>query len=306
MRPFRFGVQLSSGSLDQLIGDARVAEQAGFDAVQLGDHVGDGWPPLIALAGIATATSRIELCPLVLNNDFRHPVQLARDVAALDHLSNGRVMLGIGAGHSAPEYDAVGVPFDPPAVRKARLAEAVEILRELFDRGEVSYAGAHYRLDGAAVGRPVQEHLPILVGVNGRTALAHAAAHADVVGLTMLGRTLPDGQRHETRWEADRLDATVAFVRSEAARHGREVELHALVQAVVITEDREDAARGFVADGYAPTVKDALATPFLAVGTPAEIAEHLHACRERFGITYFTVRSLRRFAPVLERVRRTS
>ena len=96
-----------------------------------------------------------------------------------------------------------------------------------------------------------------LVGVNGRRALAHAVRHADTVGLTMLGRTLADSQRHETRWEADRLDATVAHIRAEAHAAGRDPELHALVQAVVLTDDRGAAAADAVARGTVPTVADA-------------------------------------------------
>ena len=256
-------------------------------------------PPLVPLGAIAAATERIRLCPLVVNNDFHDPVLLARDVLALDRLSGGRIELGIGAGHSFTEYAAMGRPFDPPAVRKARLAEAVELLRRLLDGGAVTHAGAHYRVDGVELGASVQARLPILVGVNGRTALTHAAAHADVVGLTMLGRTLEDGQRHETRWEADRLDATVAIIRDAARAAGTDPELQVLVQQVVVTDDREAVATEMVARGVVPTPDDALATPFLAIGTHAQIATHLHECRERWGITYFSVRDLDGFAPVI-------
>ncbi len=303
MTSLRFGLQLRGGPFDELIAEARAGERDGFDAVHLGDHLGDGWQPIVALAAIASATTRIELCPLVLNNDFRHPVQLARDIVALDHLSNGRVTLGIGAGHSAPEYAALGIPFDPPSVRKARLAEAVEILRTLLDEGRVTFHGTHYDIDDAIVERPAQARLPILVGVNGARALSHAATHADVIGLTMVGRTLADGQHHETRWEAERLDRTVAHIRSEAQRAGREPRLHVLVQAVVVSDDRERAARYVVDQGYTPTIEDALATPFLAIGTHAEIAEHVNRCRQRWGITDFSVRDRQSFAPVIERLR---
>ncbi len=301
-RPFRFGLQLGGGTPDELVATARAAESAGFDVLHTSDHLGPYWAPLTTLAVLGAATDRIRLCPLVLNNDFRHPVQLAREVAALDQLTGGRVELGIGAGHSFTEYDAIGLRFDPPAVRKARLAEAVEILRGLFDGRAVSFTGEHYQVDGVTIQPPQQARLPILVGVNGRAALTHAAMHADTIGLTMLGRTLADGQRHETRWEADRLDATVAFVR-EAARVGRDPELHALVQQVVVTDDRERAAAGVVEAGVVPTIEDALATPFLAIGTHAEIAQHLVDCRDRWGISYFSVRDLDAFAPVVPLIR---
>jgi alkanesulfonate monooxygenase SsuD/methylene tetrahydromethanopterin reductase-like flavin-dependent oxidoreductase (luciferase family) len=135
----------------------------------------------------------------VLNNDFHHPVHLARELASLDQLSGGRLEVGIGAGHAFTEYAAIGQQFDPPAVRKGRLAEAVELLRHLLDGESVSFAGEHYHLDSVRTMRALQPHVPILVAVNGRRALAHAAGHADVIGLSGLGRTLPDGQRHEVR-----------------------------------------------------------------------------------------------------------
>lgn len=286
-----------------MLGRARAAEAVGFDVLHTSDHVGGDWASLTTLAALGAATERIRLCPLVLNNDFRHPVELARELAALDHLTAGRMELGIGAGHSFTEYDAIGMTFDPPAVRKARLAESVEIIRRLLDGEAVSFSGAHYELTNARTQRSLQARLPILVGVNGKAALTHAIGHADTIGLTMLGPTLPDGQRHETRWEADRLDATIAHVRSEADRLGRDPELHALVQAVVVTDDQRRIVSTFVEKGLVPTVDDALATPFLAVGTHTEIARHLVECRERWGISYFSVRDVSSFAPVLALLR---
>jgi len=199
----------------------------------------------------------------------------------------------------------MGLAFDPPKVRKARLAESVEILHRLFDGESVTYSGEHYQLRDAQVARALQTHLPIFVGVNGPAALAHAAKHADTIGLTMLGRTLEDGQRHEVRWEADRLDRAVAYITTEADTSGRtdSPELHALVQSVVITDDREAAAAKMVDGGWVPSTEIALNTPFLAIGTHAEIADHLRMCRDRWGISYFSVRDVESFAPVIALVR---
>lgn len=174
--------------------------------------------------------------------------------------------VGIGAGHSFTEYRAAGIPFDPPAVRKERLAESVEILRRLLDGEVVDHHGRHYELEGVSVLRPRQEHVPILVGVNGRAALAHAAAHADIVGLTMLGRTLEGGQHHAVRWDPERLDATVAWIAQHARWRPQPPELNAL-------------------------------------GTHEEIAAHLLACRERWGISYFVFRDVDAVAPVIRRLR---
>lgn len=301
MRTFRFGFQVRQETAAELRTTARAAEDAGFDVVSTWDHVVDGWAPLAPLLAMAECSTRLRICPLVLNNDFHHPVHLARELASMDHLSGGRLEVGIGAGHAFTEYAAIGQTFDPPAVRKARLAEAVVLLRRLLDGEEVSFAGEHYQLTGVRTMRARQERVPIMVAVNGRAALAHAAQHADIIGLTMLGRTLEDGQRHAVRWEASRLDRTVDYIREQAG--GRDLELNALVQRVVVTDDRVSAAHELVNGVEGLTLSDALATPFLALGTHAEIADHLRACRARWGISYYTVRDIPAFAPVIDRLR---
>jgi alkanesulfonate monooxygenase SsuD/methylene tetrahydromethanopterin reductase-like flavin-dependent oxidoreductase (luciferase family) len=128
MRPFRFGLQVMRALAEELRALARAAEDAGFDVIHTCDHVVDGWAPLTPLVAMADCTTRLRVCPLVLNNDFHHPVHLARELASIDHLSGGRLEVGLGAGHAFIEYAAIGQPFDPPAVRKARLDEAVEIV----------------------------------------------------------------------------------------------------------------------------------------------------------------------------------
>lgn len=299
---FRFGLQSSGSSLDHILDDARRAEAAGFDIFQVGDHVGTEASPLTALAGAAAVTQRIRLGTLVLNNDLRHPVTLAQELATLDHVSNGRLEVGIGAGHSFTEYRAIGAPFDPPSVRKERLGESVVILRTLLDGSSMSTQGPHYALVDAAVLRPKQKRMPILVGVNGKAALAHAAQHADVVAPTMLGRTLEDGQHHEVRWEAARLDDTIIWIRETAAASGRSVAVHALVQAVVVTEDRLGTA-GEIAERQGMALPDVLSTPFLCLGTHEEMVDHLLTCRRRWGIEYYTVRSIDAFEPVIRLLR---
>lgn len=302
MRPFRFGFQVAECSADELRSQARAAEEAGFDLMHSWDHVVDGWSPLTPLMAVADSTTTLRICPLVLNNDFHHPVHLAQELASLDHLSGGRLEVGIGAGHSFTEYEAIGQHFDPPSVRKARLAESVEILRRLLDGEAVTYDGEHYSLDTVRTLRSRQDHVPLLVGVNGKQALAHAARHADIIGLTMLGRTLEDGQRHEVRWEQERLDATVNYISEQAGERWEQVELNVLVQAVVVTDERREAAQQVVSRVPGLSVHDALSTPFLAIGTHDEIADHLVACRNRWGISYFSVRDIDGFAPVIQRL----
>ena len=299
---FRFGLQSTARDVGGVRADARAAERAGFDVFQVGDHVGAGASPLISLAAAAAVTERITLGTLVLNNDLRHPVVLAQELATLDRLSDGRVEVGVGAGHSFTEYAAAGLQFDPPAVRKQRLADSVEIIRSLLDGSRTTFRGRHYTVEDATILNPKQGHVPILVGVNGKAPLAHAARHADIVAPTMLGRTLADGQTHEARWETARLDETVEWIRGAATSAGRRVSLHALVQAVVVTSDRKSVAED-IARRYGIALSDVLATPFLCLGTHREISDHLLKCRQRWGIEYYTVRAIDEFAPVITDLR---
>lgn len=304
VRPFRFGCQVpTDGDPTELRRQAIEAEAAGFDVLCTWDHLGENFSALAPLVAVAQWTQSIRLCPLVLNNDFHHPALLAQELATLDQLSDGRLEVGIGAGHSFTEYSAAGMDFDPPAVRKARLAESVEILRKLLDGETVTFSGEHYQLAGVRVLSTRQDRVPILVGVNGRTALAHAARHADTIGLTMMGRTLEDGQHHAVRWEPERLDSTVAWIAEHAGARSAQLELNALVQAVVVSDDRLGAAERVAADVSGLSAGDALTTPFLALGSHDEIADHLLMCRERWGISYFVFREIEDIAPVIERLR---
>ncbi len=304
---FRFGLQISSLDSAELIGRARAAEAAGFDVVLMADHVGARGPsPMPALAAIAASTSWIRLGTLVVNADMRSPVHLAWEASTLDHLSGGRFELGLGAGHTPQEYAACGITMDPPRVRKERLCEVVELVRRLLDGEVVTSDGPHHRIAEAAVPRSIQDRLPILVGGNGDALLAHAARHADSVGLQGLGRTGPDGHSHAVRWDPVWLDEQVARIRSAAVEFGRTdggPELGALVQMVRITDDREAAIAEICEQVPTLDPEHARATPYLAVGTVDEIVAQFLAARERWGITYLQVRDLEGFGPVVEGLR---
>ncbi len=306
MRPIRFGLQLRDPSPSDLVATAVRAEALGFDAVVVADHVGPGPAPLVVLSAIAQATERVRLGTMVLNNDMHNPVQLAWQAATLDRLSGGRFELGLGAGHTPQEYAATGIRFDPPAVRKARLVEAVPIIRRLLDGETVSFAGAHYTLEGARIDRATQDRLPILVGGNGQALLAAAGATADIVGLQGLGRTLPDGHRHTVRWDPQWLDEQVEQVRAGAGERFAEIELSALVQVADVTNDRERVLAELTEQVEGLPIEHVRAVPYVLVGTVEEITRQVLDARDRWGITYFVVRELDAFAPVLAAVREAS
>jgi probable F420-dependent oxidoreductase len=302
-RPLRIGHQLSARIDGDPVAAALRAEELGFDIVLAADHVGPGWAPMPTLSAIAAVTERIRLGTLVLNNDMRNPVQLAWEASTIDRLSGGRFELGLGAGHTPAEYDATGVERSVPADRKRRLAESVEIIRDLVDGTVVDHDGEHYRIERARIDPASQEHLPILVGGNGATLLTHAGRHADIVGLQGLGRTREDGHSHEVRWSTRHLDEQIGQVRVGAGVRFDDLEFNAMVQVVQITDDREAALAKVVDRVDGLTMDDAASTPYLLIGTVDEIVLHMMTCNERWGISYFAVRELDDFAPVLKALR---
>lgn len=304
--PIRFGLQVAP-SVDEIESVARKAEQAGFDVLSVADHIGPkAAPPLPMMNRLLAATETIQVGSLVLNNDMRNPVQLAWEIAWLQNASGGRVELGLGAGHTPHEYAGTGITFDHPRVRKARLAEATEILSELLsgrpNPDPLDHEGEHYQLSGAHV-PTAATNVPILIGGNGTTLLTHAAQHADIIGLQGLGRTLEDGHRHTVKFSTDHLESQLATIAEAAEKRpdGSVPELNALVQVAEITDDRERALAGVVERAGDLTIDVAMATPYLAAGTVDELAQQFIDCRDRWGISYFTVRNPD-WGPVIARV----
>jgi probable F420-dependent oxidoreductase len=302
-RPLRIGHQLSARMDGDPIAAAVRAEALGFDIVLAADHVGPGWAPMPMLSAIASATERIRLGTLVLNNDMRNPVQLAWEASTIDRISGGRFELGLGAGHTPSEYEATGVARSAPGERKQRLGESVEIVRNLLDGEAVEFAGRHYRVDRARIDRSRQARLPILVGGNGSSLLAHAGRHADIVGLQGLGRTRQDGHSHDVKWSTRHLDEQIAQVSIGAGARFDDIEFNALVQVFQITDDREAALAEVVDRVDGLTMEDASSTPYLLIGTIDEIVTQMMTCNERWGISYFAVRELDDFEPVLRALR---
>src|SRR5262249_56643189 len=194
MRPFRFGVSAREAeSAAAWIEQARRAEQLGYSSFLLADHLVSIPSPFTALAVASAATSQIRVGPFVLNNDLRHPVIVAREAATLDMLSGGRLELGLGAGHMRSEYEEAGIPYDPAGVRVQRLEESVTIVKALLAGEQVTFEGAHYRINGHRGWPPPTQRPrpPVLIGGNGRRLLSPAAREAVIVGLA--GVTQPAG-----------------------------------------------------------------------------------------------------------------
>jgi probable F420-dependent oxidoreductase len=310
MRPFTFLAAIQA-VMDgaALAAEARRAEAMGFTALVVPDHLIEQLSPIPALATIAAATERLRIAAFVHNNDLRHPAVLAQDLASLDVLSGGRLDVAIGAGWNRPEYDAIGLPFDPTPVRQARLEEAVAVLKGCFGDGPFSFAGEHYTirdLDGHP--KPVQRpHPPFLIGGGGRRTLALAGREADIVGLAP---RILSGQRSDPSSLTVAATAEkIGWVREAAGDRFDDLVFNIYPSGwpITVTADpRGEAARvvehlrGRTAVDL--TVDDVLDAPHVFVGTIDGLVEKFRMLRERLGISSFMVGDIDELAPVVERL----
>ena len=268
MRPIRIGVQLPEVERDvrwpEYVAMARAAEEVGFDSIWVGDHLlyrGDGrpergpWDAWTLLAGLAAATERVALGPLVACTAFRPPGVLARTAATVDELSGGRLVVALGAGWNEAEFRAFGIPFDR---RVARFAEAFEIVRRLLAGERVTFAGAYEAVaDAVLLPRPSRRP-PLMVGATGSRMLAATLPHVDAwnIWYEWYGNT-PEG-----------LAAANRTVDEVARRAGRDPAAIARSACALVVLDRASRERP-LPEGVPPLE-----------GSPERIAAGLRALAE--------------------------
>jgi probable F420-dependent oxidoreductase len=302
MRPFRFQVHTGGGGLtEDLPGLARRAEELGYHALYITDHLGRQLAPIAALATAAAVTSRIRIGSYVFANDFRHPLILAREAATLDLLSGGRLDLGLGAGWMRSDYRRLGMPYDRPGLRIDRLEEALDIVVRLLSGGEVTHEGRFYRLEGARCGPlPAQRpHPPIMLGGGGPRMLRLAARRAQIVGLaphmSIRGRPM-------LGTATDRApDERIATIRAAAPDRFDDLELNVFVaDAGVVGGDQPlgDTLQALLKSA-APAVVGG--TPHVLYGTIGQLRDQLLRRRERTGVASYGIpaRVMEPFAPLL-------
>jgi probable F420-dependent oxidoreductase len=265
----------------------------------MADHVvGNGLSPFPALAAAAAATTTLRVGTLVLDNDFRNPLLLAREAATVDVMSNGRLELGIGAGWHDRDNHSLGIPYDAPRVRVERLAEAIPLLKRLWTEDEVSHAGTYYRHERAHSGpKPAQRpHPPILVAGGGDRILALAVREADIVGV--VPRTRRDGAPDRAAYSWETALDRFAYVRRLLG--DRDVELNTLVFGMTVTDDRRAAVAELAKRMEGAPAEMIERSPFFLVGSLAEMRAQLLRVRETFGVSYFNVRGehIEAFAPL--------
>jgi len=306
VHPFRFAIQLegaASGPAWRAL--VRKVEALGYAAVYVPDHLGDQWAPTVALTVAAEATSTLKVGSLVYDNDYRHPVVLAKEMATLDLLSEGRLEVGLGAGWMRSDYDQAGIAYDEPAVRVARLEEAVQIMEALWADGTCTFSGDHYTVtDAIGQPRPFRSPRPtLLLGGGGRRVLSFAARHADVVGVNANLRAGHVGPEVAATVTAERFDQRVGWIREAAGDRFDQLELQVLTVVAAITDDRKGMAEGMApAFGLDPAA--ALEVPMVVVGTVDQVCDTLRERRERYGFSFYVLHEaeIEPFAPVVERL----
>ncbi len=272
---------------------ARRAEDVGFDSFWLPDHLlfrfanvhaQGAWDVWSLIAALAATTQRLEIGPLVACTSFRNPALIAKMADTIDEISDGRLILGLGAGWHQPEYDAFGFPYDH---RVSRFEEALRIITALLREGQVDFQGAYYsardcelRPRGPRAGGP-----PILVGGSGDRMLRLAARYADA-------------------WNADRQNDVAAVqalntrVNTACGEVGRDPAT--LARIIGIQVDLRNEQR------QAMQPRQFVMTPWPLTGSPAELAAHIRRYAEArvehmmVWVDPVSVAAIDAFAPVLE------
>ncbi|HEV7759377.1 MAG TPA: TIGR03621 family F420-dependent LLM class oxidoreductase [Acidimicrobiales bacterium] len=299
----RFGIGLRGGATRDLYLDkVRRAEDQGYDVVNLSDHlIGDNLGLVAGLAAAAGASEHLRLVALVANNEFRHPVILAKEMASVDLVSEGRLELGMGAGWWQLEHDQAGIPFERPKVRIARLAEAVQVVKGAWTQPNFSFSGEHYRIDDLTLGPvPVQQpHPPLAIGGGGKLVLSLAARQADIVHVTM--RTVADGADPTDSGRQAFLDK-LALIRRVAGDRFGDIEL--AVTIGIVAPDEASVAGGRHPSALAQ-LEQARDTPQVLLGSTDAICDEVLHWHTEHGISQFSVMNdvdAEVFAPVVARL----
>jgi probable F420-dependent oxidoreductase len=303
MHPFRFGVQLSRAESGPAWRDvARRVESLGYATLFIPDHFEDQFGPLVALTVAAEATTTLRVGSLVFGNDYRHPVVLAKEIATLDLMSEGRVEFGLGAGWMSTDYQQSGIAEESPGVRIDRMAESLAVLKSLWSEPTTTFSGKHYQLAGA-VGTPApvqRPHPPIIIGGGGKRVLSIAGREADIVGVNPSLAAGHIGAEVVASTAAEYYLQRVEWIRQAAGPRFDDIELQCLTFFVQVVPNRSEAVDQ-LAQLMSVDPKQVATSPIAMIGTVDELIEELQQRRELFGFSYIVVHEaeMEAFAPVV-------
>jgi probable F420-dependent oxidoreductase len=291
MATFRFGLQLSQAASPAAWKDlARKAEAMGFSTLYIPDHLDEQWAPMIALALAAEATTTLRVGTLVLDNDFRHPVVLAKEAATLDVVTGGRFELGLGAGWMRTDYDQSGIPMETASVRIDRLAESIEIMRSMWQTGKATLAGRYYDVR-EATGSPspvTPGGPPLLIGGGSRRILTLAGRYADVVSIVPSLAAGVIGPEVAAESVVEKYRDRVAWAKEAAGDRAESLEFQCWTAAVQVAPNRQEVLES-MAPLFGLTPDQLGAAPIALIGTVEEIIETLQQRREALGFSNIVV-----------------
>ena len=315
--PFRFAVQATNAAGGREWRDTvRKVEDLGYSTLFLADHyLGPGpaqkvartprqdLAPIAAMAAAAAVSETLRIGCRVFCIDYHVPAVLAKEAATLDLLSDGRLEMGIGAGWSETEYNAMGLTFDRPGRRIAKLAEVVALIKAHWDGIELDYAGQQVQVRGyAGRPRPVQRpHPPIMIGGAGPRMLSFAGREADIVSMSSVPFVARDSDGLDPKTVAQRRADVVRTAAAE--RYGR-LDIESSPYFTAITDDTE-AALTKAASSTGIPAEVLREHPNVMIGSLESVVDMLHSRRESLGVNYVTVQQsqIEAFAPVVERLR---
>jgi probable F420-dependent oxidoreductase len=314
--PFRFAVQATNAAGGREWRDTvRKVEDLGYSTLFLADHyLGPGpaqkvartprqdLAPIAAMAAAAAVSETLRIGSRVFCIDYHVPAVLAKEAATLDLLSDGRLEMGIGAGWSETEYNAMGLSFDRPGRRIAKLAEVVSLIKAHWDGKELDYAGQIVQVRGyAGRPRPVQRpHPPIMIGGGGPRMLSFAGREADIVSMSSVPFVARDAEGLDPHTVAQRR---IGAVRAAAGERYGGLEIESSPYFTAIT-DNPEAALAKAASSTGIPVEVLREHPNVMIGSLESVVEMLYSRRDSLGVNYVTVQQsqIESFAPVVDRL----
>jgi probable F420-dependent oxidoreductase len=300
MRTFRFGVHAAvAPTMSAWRDQARMAEDLGYSTLYVSDHLGAQFGPLVATTVAAEATSTLHVGTVVLNNDLRNPVVLAKEIATLGLAAEGRVEVGFGAGWLRSDYEQAGIEFDKPAVRVDRLAESVAVMKRLWSEGQASFAGKYHTVRDARCDPRPESPPRVIIGGGSRRILSLAANQADIVGVNTSLASGVNVSDLASQATFDHYDRCLAWMREAAPDRFDSIELQIMAFATRVVASRRAAVR--TASMLGLPGEDALELPIVLIGTAEELCERLLERRKRWGFTNIVVpaEATESFAPVV-------
>ena len=305
MYPIRFGVFLPTGDVNEAMAAALRAERDGLYSVSTNDHffspLGSPQTPqnecFTILTAVAAVTSKIRLAPAVAAASFRTPPLLAKIASTLDHVSRGRLIMGLGAGWQDKEYLAAGYKFPPLKERLAQLDETIQVLKAMWTQDVPNYRGEHFEIkDLYANPRPLSKpHPQIMLGGSGTGLLRIAAREASILNIippTGNGKDFVNDAAATLRFDMAELKRRIALLHQfmgEAGRDPSSIELGGLLMLGLSRDKNDPVLRHMASQLGFPDYASAQRSPVALLGTPDEVKREIEIRIANTGLTYYIV-----------------